>query len=454
MISVLLATPETFKNKYIQEVFSAEKITIDTAVNGKEAQLKLSKTAYSAIIIDCNLTNHSFLLVVKFCKLMHPKTMVILKTDTMKTLEDMDFKEKELLDLGVGAIAHGSKWIESSKSFIKRNAYSSWQNVEEKEINQVETLETNLSDKLFTEIHVDNFLNGAPAIFDLYIRIGTNKYIKILQRGNFIDPVRIKNYKNKYNLVYLHFKTEERLTFVNYINTFIEKSSKHVPIEKRIDIIGEASKKYVEEVYVHGLNEKIYDEGIRLANNTYNSIQQITSLKDLFIHLSQTQVSHLFLTSIYSIAIIKNVDWAGSRTHENIIMGCFLHDIGLIKLDFYQRNKNFKVSELTKFEYEEYKKHPIIGYEMLVNINHIPEAIRQITLQHHELCDGSGFPYGLTSNKIYPLAKVIGLASYFSHLLIENKIRPLDALRKFIPDANETVKFDPHFIKALVKGFL
>lgn len=452
-MKVLYASPDHSQIAKLIEVFKNLKMELTLAVNGKETQTKLAENDFSAVILDNKLTNHSFLLVIKFCKIKCPKVIILLKSNTEEELKKLELSESDIKALGISLSAVGPTWIEKTAQYISKNAFNSWQNIEETYTESEVIDESALNDKLFTQISIDNFLGGRPAIFDIFIRLGQNKYIRILNKGAIIDPVRIKNYKKKYSLTYLYFKTDERIFYINYINTMIEKSCKDKSLEQKLDLIGGASQKYLEEIQVQGLNPLIYEEGVRLANNTLEILSNMSSINSALEKLSKENISHQFLATIYAVSIAKNIDWAGKKTLENILMGCLIHDIGLVRLKCHQKNPNFKVSELSKSELEEYKSHPSLGYELLKTMSHIPEAVKQIVLQHHENIDGSGYPNGLSSQKIYPLAKIVNLANYFATLVQEEGLTPIEALRKFIPNTEETKKFDPIFIKALIKGF-
>lgn len=88
-----------------------------------------------------------------------------------------------------------------------------------------------------------------------------------------------------------------------------------------------------------------------------------------------------------------------------------------------------------------YKTHPMVAYNYLKEVYHLDEDILQGILQHHELCDGSGYPNKLKGYQICTFAKIIGLVDCFyeiksSHayldsteMLFEVKLKQI--LRKF-----------------------
>lgn len=94
-----------------------------------------------------------------------------------------------------------------------------------------------------------------------------------------------------------------------------------------------------------------------------------------------------------------------SRLME-LSMGAMLHDVGNSRIPLRLLRKTDK---LTATEYKLIQKHTELGYDLLKNDPHVPEAAALCVLQHHERVDGTGYPFGLTGTDIHPFAKWISL---------------------------------------------
>lgn len=101
-----------------------------------------------------------------------------------------------------------------------------------------------------------------------------------------------------------------------------------------------------------------------------------------------------------------------------------LHDIGkaCIPVEIL-----LKPGKITKAEFAVIKDHAQIGYEILRAIQ-FPWPIAQIVLQHHERLNGTGYPNGLTSNKILPETKIVTVCDVFEAMTANRAYRL--ALRK------------------------
>ena len=117
---------------------------------------------------------------------------------------------------------------------------------------------------------------------------------------------------------------------------------------------------------------------------------------------------HSELVSRYAVAIAKRFDMS-DREIEVINRGGLLHDVGKIGIDDAILNKN---SGLTTEEFEEIKKHPIYGADILEPVSFL-RGERDIVLQHHEKIDGSGYPYGLVGEEISIAARVVAVCDVF-----------------------------------------
>lgn len=99
-----------------------------------------------------------------------------------------------------------------------------------------------------------------------------------------------------------------------------------------------------------------------------------------------------------------------SPKETKIAMMCgLLHDVGKVMVPEDILNKPEKLSEL---EFVRVKSHPMDGARVL-KLKKVDGHIVNAALQHHEHCDGSGYPQGLKSRQIDPYAKLVAIADVF-----------------------------------------
>lgn len=103
-----------------------------------------------------------------------------------------------------------------------------------------------------------------------------------------------------------------------------------------------------------------------------------------------------------------------------IHMAAHLHDIGKIAVpDSVLR----KAGPLTRPEWEEMRRHPVTGYEILRKIDDFKE-ISILVRHHHERWDGRGYPDGLSGHDIPPGSRVIAVADSIDAMMSSRSYRP------------------------------
>lgn len=153
---------------------------------------------------------------------------------------------------------------------------------------------------------------------------------------------------------------------------------------------------------------------------------------DIYTKGHSERVSH------YSVELAKAVSY---QDVETIKLSGLLHDVGKVTVDINILNKP---TSLTPEEFEEIKKHPGTGYNILAMSN-IFSPIKDIVKYHHERFDGTGYPEGLKGDEIPIGARIVALADVFDSLTSTRSYRDSmsieDAL-KIITDSAGT-HFDP-----------
>ena len=99
---------------------------------------------------------------------------------------------------------------------------------------------------------------------------------------------------------------------------------------------------------------------------------------------------HVERVTGYAVALAGQLGWVEKRM-EQLRFGAILHDIGKIHIS---EKILLKTGPMTDEEWEEIKRHPIIGAEMIKDIPYLTHAV-PIIRSHHERWDGKGYPDGL-----------------------------------------------------------
>ncbi|HPC28861.1 MAG TPA: HD domain-containing protein [bacterium] len=137
---------------------------------------------------------------------------------------------------------------------------------------------------------------------------------------------------------------------------------------------------------------------------------------------------------------------------EGILLAGMLHDIGKIVVPSEILNKP---GELNSYEYSLVKSHPLIGYEILKKVE-FPWPVAEAVLQHHERLDGSGYPYGISGQKIIPETKILSVADVFEAMVSHRPYRPAKSIPETIVEIQKYkgTLFDEDVVNACVDLFI
>jgi HD-GYP domain-containing protein (c-di-GMP phosphodiesterase class II) len=163
------------------------------------------------------------------------------------------------------------------------------------------------------------------------------------------------------------------------------------------------------ECYLEKLNEELNRLNIDMKKNI---IQTVITIAHSLGARDRYSEGHAQRVSQYAQRLAVGIRLSAEEV-ENIRIGGLLHDIGKIGFsDDVFRNDSGHPSEAIL---SEIRKHPMIGKAILKDLDFLSPIINDVCC-HHEREDGSGYPRGLTGDKIPLGAKIIGIADTFDAL--------------------------------------
>lgn len=122
---------------------------------------------------------------------------------------------------------------------------------------------------------------------------------------------------------------------------------------------------------------------------------------------------HSVNASIWALVFGRHLGLDKKRL-KLLAMGVLLSHIGKVKLppELLEREH-----ELEPLEYEQYKAYVGHSVAMLDNIEDLPAGVTAIVQFHRERHNGTGFPAGVTGDRIPLLAKIAGLVDHYQSLI-------------------------------------
>ena len=150
----------------------------------------------------------------------------------------------------------------------------------------------------------------------------------------------------------------------------------------------------------------------------------------------------------YSIRIGEELGFSKEEL-EDLELAALLHDIGKIGVKGAILNKPTKLS--TK-EFEEVKKHPVLGEQLVSKVERL-RRIAKIIRHHHERYGGGGYPDGLKGEEIPLESRIIAIADAYDAMTSDRPYRKAlskeEALR--IIEENEGLQWDPNLVLIAIR---
>lgn len=139
--------------------------------------------------------------------------------------------------------------------------------------------------------------------------------------------------------------------------------------------------------------------------------------------------------------------------NELVYVASLVHDVGKIGIPEQILNKP---ARLTEEEYQRIKAHPVIGANILKQIDTFA-YLGAIVRAHHERFDGRGYPDGLAGEEIPLISRIIAVADAFEAMTSDRSYRKRYTIDYAVEELKRCAgsQFDPkivdHFVK-LVSG--
>jgi len=130
---------------------------------------------------------------------------------------------------------------------------------------------------------------------------------------------------------------------------------------------------------------------------------------------------------------------------DKLNAGGIFHDIGKIGT---ADDILLKTEKLDDKEYQEIKKHPLKGANILSAVSMFKDIV-PLVMYHHERMDGRGYPSGLKGDEIPFLARIISVADAFDAMTSDRKYRSklhLEEAKKQLA-INSGTQFDPVIVE-------
>lgn len=261
--------------------------------------------------------------------------------------------------------------------------------------------------------------------YDLYLKIGGEKFIQVGRQGNDDLNSVVDHYTTK-GIHYLYLKEKDYNRYLATAKDVIETNTqdrvntgqqKHTTVQI-YDLAFQVSREHLKTLGVTRMQEELVHKAMEnlLVDLKENKVLY-SMLKDFYSNQDYL-TNHSLLIIYLSSMIISKMGWSNNQTLQQIVYAGFFHDM-------FVPEELAKVQHLSELENEIDKakvlKHIKKAADIMEGIKGINNDAHKMIVDHHERPDGSGYPMGLTASQLPPLSCVFITAHHIvDHLYNEN----------------------------------
>lgn len=187
------------------------------------------------------------------------------------------------------------------------------------------------------------------------------------------------------------------------------------------------------------------DQMAGLHLRTIEALALAIEAKDTTTH------DHLQRVQVYAIEIGKELGLKEDELNA-LRAAALLHDIGKLAVPEHIISKP---GRLTPEEFEKMKIHPVVGAEILEQVE-FPYPVVPIVRSHHEKWNGTGYPDGLVGEQIPIGARILSAVDCLDAIASDRQYRralPLDkAMDVVVREAGQA--FDPRVVEVLQRRYV
>lgn len=306
-------------------------------------------------------------------------------------------------------------------------AFDTEQAIAAAQLNQDKLGETSLADEAeFAPIRASEYLSGSTSLFDLYVRLSSGKFLKILQAGDAFDADRVKSYIDK-GVESFFLRKSSQESYVQYCDhlgaTLARKEG--LPNAMRSRFVLNQGDETLSLLQAMGVEPASMEYARRYVENVHVLVGRLRAggsapLDAFFMDVSQ--YAHGAAAALLGVMLGQELGLSSEKGAETVGLGCLLHDIGLQGMG--ERARSGETETLNERELAEYRRHPEMGAQILMKVRGIDHSVIQAVQQHHERRDRSGFPTKIGGGSINRIAEIVGACDEFLHLIEQKKAEP------------------------------
>lgn len=264
--------------------------------------------------------------------------------------------------------------------------------------------------------------------FDLYLermQNGNKTYLLYRQQNTaFTDNVSRKLMSNGIEMLYA--PNDARALYEAHCGVTpvsdLQDGEQEDPSKESKDLLSKDPQRLYQDIapvvqptYRYGLMQDSVEQVQQILDRQPNVRSDTSKTRDDILALQKDQAlyQHSAHVAVLGVALARTIGVKNREILQGIALGGFLHDIGMLRIP---KDIRMKEELLSDAEFSLLQQHPVYGMEIVDNTPSIHWQARKVVAQHHEKCDGSGYPSGLRKDKLHAPSRIVTVVEIYDAL--------------------------------------
>jgi HD-GYP domain-containing protein (c-di-GMP phosphodiesterase class II) len=261
-------------------------------------------------------------------------------------------------------------------------------------------------------IAVETLRSATNLDFDLYFPPEGDRPAKLYRQQNV--PCTSADFERllEHGVQTLYIPTNTAKAYREHLKQNV-LNDQRIPVGQRLQLLKDAARVTFNDALHSGDPDQIttiaHEFGEELTQLFHGNDYVLSDLVTLMLHDYST-FTHMTHVATYSIMLARELGFNNPAELSEIAKGGLLHDVGkrFISVRILE-----KPDRLDEKEMGVIREHPRCGFAELCLRNDISWGALMMVYQHHERCQGSGYPVGSVTDEIHPWARICAIADVF-----------------------------------------
>jgi len=193
-----------------------------------------------------------------------------------------------------------------------------------------------------------------------------------------------------------------------------------LPLTERFEILRDSARTVLVDSFRNHGRKELADTTAAVAGEVATVVCDtravVFSLLEVMQH-DYSQFTHAINTCTFNLLLANKLGMTGTNNLAALAQGALLHDVGKRQNGEITSTTNGRKRENTSVDVG----HPLRGFLKFSPSHDLPEEANIMIYQHHERCDGKGYPVGLVRREIHPWSRICAIGNRTANFMSSHR---------------------------------